>query len=266
MLGTLKYHADPSKADPEYKSNTKRALDVYMSLSASKKQSFLMQFKQTKGKDFSQTVSFTECDKDADEEENSCIKGWFTRAEILVFNKLSEKDFSDEAEMNARVSVLIAQAKADFPGYEPEYANNSNPRLAKTFYQKHLGTVSKHTSSHSAETTVGASGSAHKFDLAKEVEELAGNDSSVAVKVENTGVQACKSRVANIKKQKRDLETQLNDMEDIVAELAERKSSDSSLVAKLEEGENCVASLRVFVKRHAGDHCALGESRERSGP
>ena len=59
--------------------------------------------------------------------------------------------------------------------------------------------MSKHTSSHSVETTVGALGSAHKFDLAKEVEELAGNDSSVAVKVENTGVQACKSRVAIIK-------------------------------------------------------------------
>ena len=108
--------------------------------------------------------------------------------------------------------------------------------------------MGKHTSSHSVETIVGASGSAHKFDSAKQVEELAGNDSSVAVKVENTGVQACKSRVAKIKKHKRGLETQLNDVEDIVAELAERKSSDSSLVAKLEEGENCVASLRVFVK------------------
>ena len=67
-------------------------------------------------------------------------------------------------------------------------------------------------------TTVCASGSAHKFDLAKQVEELADNDSSVAVKVENTGVQACKSRVANIKKTEARLaDTQLNDMEDIVA-------------------------------------------------
>ena len=53
--------------------------------------------------------------------------------------------------------------------------------------------MSKHTSSHSVETTVGASGSAHKL------EELASNDSSVAVKVKNTGVQACKSRGAIIK-------------------------------------------------------------------
>ena len=74
-----------------------------------------MQFKQTKGKDLTWTASFTESIKEADKEENSCIKGWFTRAEILSFNKLSEKDFSDEAEMNATVSELIAQAKAEFP-------------------------------------------------------------------------------------------------------------------------------------------------------
>ena len=71
--------------------------------------------------------------------ENSCIKGWFTRAEILSFNKLSEEDFSDEAEMNATVAELIAQAKAEFPGYEPEYANHSNPQLAKTVYQNIMG-------------------------------------------------------------------------------------------------------------------------------
>ena len=91
--------------------------------------------------------------------------GWLTRAEILSLNKMSEKDFSDEAEIDVTVWDVVAQAKAEFPGYEPEHANHSNTRPANIFHQKLL-----ETSSHSVETTIGASGATHKFNLVKQVE------------------------------------------------------------------------------------------------